>query len=112
MGITRIDHLYAETIHWEDRVRFWGDLGFVLDDQWGSDGHRAGHMTCNEAKLVLAEVTDEPAFSVVFDIADAAGPSDLPRIATPLSDTHWGTRWISVSDPDGRVHALEERSSS
>lgn len=111
MGITRIDHLYAETIHWEDSVEFWEGLGFSFVDRWGSKGHRAGKMQCNEAALVLGEIEGgEPAFNVFFALADADAATDLPGVVTPLSNTHWGSRWIRVADPDGRVHALEEDS--
>jgi len=33
---------------------------------------------------------------------------EIPGVVTPLSHTHWGSRWIRVADPDGRVHPLEE----
>jgi uncharacterized glyoxalase superfamily protein PhnB len=111
MGITGIDHLYAETTRWSETVDFWERLGFEFVEEWGSEGHRAGRLECNDARLVLAEITDgDPAFSVFFDLADADDVSDLPGVVTPLSNTHWGTRWIRVADPEGRVHALEEHS--
>jgi hypothetical protein len=109
MGITRIDHLYAETIHWEDSVEFWKGLEFSFVDQWGTKGHRAGRMECNEAASVLTEIeTGEPAFDVFFALDDADAATDLPGVVTPLSHTHWGSRWIRVANPDGRVHPLEE----
>ncbi len=110
MGINRIDHLYAETAHWDDSVAFWEGLGFSFAERWGSDGHRAGRLVCNDAAIVLAEVEEKPAFNVFFDITDAdALDATGHDVATPLQDTHWGTRWIRVTDPDGRIIALEER---
>ena len=29
-------------------------------------------------------------------------------VVLPLEATHWGTRWMKVQDPDGRVFVLEE----
>ena len=109
VGITRIDHLYAETRHWEASVEFWQGLGFSLADQWGSEGHRAGRFESGAAALVLAEITEgEAQFSVFFDLDDADSAENLPGVVTPLSNTHWGTRWIRVADPEGRIHILEE----
>jgi catechol 2,3-dioxygenase-like lactoylglutathione lyase family enzyme len=108
MGITRIDHLYAETTDWDATVSFWEHLGFAAIERWGSDGHRAGSFTCGEARIVIAEITDgTPEFNVFFQIEEAEMMTELPGETTPLSDTHWGTRWIRVTDPDGRLHALE-----
>ena len=30
------------------------------------------------------------------------------EVETELEDTHWGTKWIRVRDPDGNVYALED----
>lgn len=111
VGITRIDHLYAETKDWQASVDFWRGLGFSFVDEWASDGHRAGRLECGAAALVLAEITEgEPAFNVFFDLEDADTTGELPGVITPLSNTHWGTRWMRVADPEGRIHALEESS--
>jgi uncharacterized glyoxalase superfamily protein PhnB len=35
----------------------------------------------------------------------------LPKgthVVTPPEDTHWGTRWFVVRDPDGNLIAFEE----
>jgi uncharacterized glyoxalase superfamily protein PhnB len=108
VGIERIGHLYAETISWEASVGFWEGLGFSFVERWGSDGHRAGRLTKGDAVVVLAEVVAAPAFNVFFDATrlDAMALGD--SVVTPLEDSHWGTRWIRVTDPDGRVFALEE----
>lgn len=108
MRITSIDHVYAETLDWDASVTFWVGLGFAFVSEWGSEGHRAGRLECGSAAVVLAEITEgAPAFNVFFDVDDP-DDSGLGGVVTPLSDTHWGTRWIRVEDPDGRVHALEE----
>ena len=97
-------------------MAFWEGLGFEFVDQWGSDGHRAGRLQSKQAVVVLAEVgPDLPAaFNAFFDLADPdrfeIGPG--VEVETPLETTHWGTRWIRVTDPDGRVHCLEAGPSS
>lgn len=111
MPITRIDHLYAETLDWESSAAFWEGLGFELVSRWGSEGHRAGRMECGNAAVVLAEIAEgEPEFTAFFHLEDPNRfrPGDGVKVTVPLSDTHWGTRWIRVQDPEGRIHALEE----
>ena len=108
MGIERIDHLYAETTSWEASVEFWEELGFSIVERWGSDGHRAGRLRKADAVVVLAEVAEEPAFNVFFDVSQLDAMQPGSSVVTPLEDTHWGTRWIRVTDPEGRVFALEE----
>lgn len=112
MGITHLDHLYAETRDWEASVRHWEGLGFTFVERWGSEGHRAGRLTAGTATVVLAEVPPEarPDFLVFFGLEDADHfviGSDVEVVA-PLEETHWGTRWIRVRDPEGRGAALEE----
>ena len=111
MDITGIGHIYVETANWESSVTFWEGLGFSFAERWGSDGHHAGRLTKAEATVVLAEVAQNPALNVFFDVegADRFAPADGVEVTTPLQDTHWGTRWIRVTDPDGRTFALEER---
>ena len=104
-----IDHLYSETVHWGASVAFWEGLGFSFEEQWGSDGHRAGRLRCNDAIVVLAEVASEPASTVFFSVAsvDSIDPGEGVEVVGGPEDTHWGTRWLRVRDPDGRVYAIE-----
>jgi len=109
--IRGIDHLYTETRDWEASAAFWEGLGFSFVSRWGSDGHRAGRLEAGDAAIVLAEIPDgTPQSSVFFDLVDADGftPGAAVTVSTPLEPTHWDTRWMRVTDPDGRVHALEE----
>jgi catechol 2,3-dioxygenase-like lactoylglutathione lyase family enzyme len=115
MAITGIDHLYAETRDWEAAAAFWGGLGFEFTSQWGSAGHRAGRLESGQAAVVLAEIPPgdtPPACNVFFDLEDADEFDAGDAVVSPLEVTHWGTRWIRVADPEGRVHCLEERSGS
>lgn len=111
MGIRSLDHLYVETSKWEDSVAFWGGLGFEFAGQWGTQGHRAGRLETSGAAIVLAEVAPdaEPAFNAFFDVSDIDEfqPGSGVEVVTPLESTHWGTRWIRVRDPEGRVYAFE-----
>ena len=110
MAITALDHIYVETRDWEAAVAFWKGLGFA--ERWGSEGHRAGRLAAGSATVVLAEVEEaaEPGFSVFFSLEDADDfmVGDAVEVMTPLSQTHWGTRWMRVRDGEANVYSLEE----
>ena len=112
MPITSLDHIYTEVHDWEAGVAFWEGLGFAFSDRWGGEGHRAGRLEAASAIVVLAEVDEskELEFDVFFSLEDADGfrLGDKVEVDRSLSDTHWGTRWIRVKDPEGRIFCLEE----
>ena len=107
MPEVRLDHVYRETHHWTDSVTWWENLGFRFVATWGEEPHRAGTLVASDATVVLAEVpaTDQPG-EALFLATD-----DLERIASAVGvdivDTHWGTRMVSVVDPDGRTYNFE-----
>lgn len=114
--IQKVDHIYVETSHWDAAVAFWNGLGFEFAEQWGEDGHRAGRLCRADAAVVLAEAPENPVRPTVhFHVEDAAAlnervtGNDAVKVTTPLEDTHWGTKWIRVEDPDGNVYALEAK---
>jgi len=113
VSIRAIDHLYAETRAWDASVAFWKGLGFDLAEQWGSEGHRAGRLVLGEVRVVLAEIgpgDQPPAFSVFFGVPDldSLEPGPAVDVITNTEPTHWGSRWMRVRDPDGRVYSLGE----
>ena len=116
MSIGGIDHFSTETRFYERSQAFWQALGFELKAQWGEGGHRACQReTGGGARLVLAEALESPAPPTVH-LSVTAGESlnaeliaaDAVDVSTPLEATHWGTKWIRVTDPDGREYALED----
>ena len=116
--ISALDHIYVETRSFDTAVSFWEALGFRLAEQWGDAGHRAGRLVSGSAFVVLAEGR-APAEVVHFRVPkgslDALAASfetaKNVKILTPLGETHWGTRWIRVQDPDRRIFAIEESGS-
>ncbi len=115
MPIRALDHIYVETRNWDESVTFWRGLGFEFADRWGDDGHRAGRLVTGNAVVVLAEVDEstDPAFNAFFSLT-AAGEYTMGEgveVEQTLTETHWGTRWIRVRDPEGRIFCLEETAS-
>ena len=47
--------------------------------------------------------------SLVLTVADADAfrPAPNVEVVTPFEDTHWGTREMTVRDPDGRIWRLQ-----
>ena len=105
MAAVRLDHLYRETHSWDESTAWWTALGYALVDTWGTEPYRAGILSRDRMRIVLAEVpgANEPGESV-FVATD-----DLDDIATrsgcDVIDTHWGT--VMVTDPDGRTYNFE-----
>jgi uncharacterized glyoxalase superfamily protein PhnB len=111
MGVEDFDHLYLESQQFDEHLRFWHVLGFDIAQEWGEEGHRACRLQAGQAKVVLAEGTATP--SVHFstrEIEEYAKELERKRvpIEVNLEETHWGTRWMVVRDPDGNTFALEE----
>ena len=56
--------------------------------------------------VVLAEVaSSHPASSVFLATDDLESTSR--RVGSPVVDTHWETRMVSATDPDGRTYNFE-----
>ena len=113
MPIDGLDHVYVECRDFERTLAFWKALGFALVAEWGEDGHRAGRLTSGQAALVLAEAKAPvgPTMHLATRDPEALNArlakDPAVEVETPLEDTHWGTRWIRVRDPEGNVWALE-----
>jgi uncharacterized glyoxalase superfamily protein PhnB len=106
MTALRINYLYRETTQWQQSVAWWENLGFTFETRWGEEPHRAGRLTNDATSVVLAEVALGDVSSSIFlstdDIASISRQS-----GSPIVDTHWGTRVVTVSDPDGRTYNFE-----
>jgi len=116
VSIEKLDHVYVETRQFDKTVSFWKSLGFDVAAEWGDGPHRACRLTSGDAAVVLAEA--DPAGSpqsptVHFamkdpeHLAESLAAAENVEILTPLENTHWGTRWIRVQDPDGNMYCLE-----
>lgn len=120
--IDRFHHLYIEPADFAGSLAFYRDiLGWSVTQEWGEDGSGRGVMLSGGGiKVVIAErrggkPTDGAEcarFAVHLDIHDVdkrfgALPKGGHIVAAP-EETHWGTRWFVVRDPDGNRIAFEE----
>ena len=113
----RFHHLYITPADFEASVAFYRDvLGWTVTDTWGGDGaDRGATLSGGGVKVVLSEKAKgaEAAHPKMhLDIHDIdARFRALPKgthVVVPPENTHWGTRWFVVRDPDGNLIAFEE----
>jgi catechol 2,3-dioxygenase-like lactoylglutathione lyase family enzyme len=116
--IDRFHHLFISPRDFDASLAFYRDvLGWVVVKNWGGRGQdRGAVLSGGGVKVVLAEKSapeaDAGRPSLHLDIHDIDKRFDsLPKgahIVRGPEETHWGTRWFLVKDPDGNVIAFEE----
>ena len=121
--IDRFHHLFITPEDFEASLAFYRDvLGWSVVETWGGDGaSRGAVLSGGGIKVVIAERSggapgDEGLGSarpnVHLDIHDIDKRfAQLPKgahVVKQPEETHWGTRWFVVRDPDGNLIAFEE----
>lgn len=104
-----IEAVFLETHNWGLTARFFQALGFELEFE---TDHQSGQLRNGDGPyLFVAEVPadKEPGIQVVLQVADADQfqPDPVVDVVTEFTDTHWGTREMTVRDPDGRTWSLQ-----
>ncbi|MEU9441738.1 VOC family protein [Streptomyces sp. NPDC048304] len=109
MATEGVEAVFLETHNWGKAAKFFQSLGYELE--FATD-HNSGQFRNGEGPYVfIAEVPEnqEPRTQIVFKVPDAdafhAGPA--VEVVTPFEDTHFGTRMMTVRDPDGRLWSLQ-----
>jgi uncharacterized glyoxalase superfamily protein PhnB len=104
-----IEAVFLETHNWGKSAKFFQGLGFEIE--FATD-HSSGQLRNGDGPyLFIAEVPEshKPQAHIVLKVADAeAFQLDAGvDVVTPFEDTHWGTRLMTVRDPDGREWQLQ-----
>jgi Glyoxalase-like domain len=104
-----IDAVFLETHSWGKSAKFFQGLGYEIE--FATD-HNSGQLRNGDGPyLFITEVpeTEPTRRHLVFCVADAdALELDASvEIVSPWEDTHWGTRLMTVRDPDGREWKLQ-----
>lgn len=102
-----IEAVYLTTHNWGKAAKFFTTLGFELEFD---TGHQSGQLRNGAGPSVfVAEVPeDQPTDIQVVLKADAEFEPDPPvEVVTPFADTHYGTREMTVRDPDGRLWTIQ-----
>ena len=104
-----IETVYLETHNWGRAAKFFQSLGYEIDFE---TGHSSGMLrnTIGPA-IFIAEVPVEqaPASQPALRVPDTDHfePGPEVEVVTPFEDSHWGTKLMTVRDPDGRTWWIE-----
>ncbi|TDD65596.1 VOC family protein [Actinomadura darangshiensis] len=109
MATEGIEAVFLETRNWGKTAKFFQSLGFELEM---SEGDGSGVFRNGEGVyLVVVEIPEnrEPGVQIALKVADADAFRADPAVdvVTPFEDTHYGTREMTVRDPDGRLWSLQ-----
>jgi hypothetical protein len=105
-----IEAVYVTTHNWGKSAKFFQKLGYTVEFE---TDHNSGQLRNGDGPyLFIAEVPEstEPGLELVLAVADedAIALDDLD-VVTGFETTHWGTREMTLRDPDGRVWRLQAR---
>lgn len=109
MSTEGIEAVFLTTHNWGKAARFFQGLGFELEFD---TGHNSGQLRNGNGPYVfIAEIRQdqEPAIQLVFKVTDPDGfrPGPAVEVVAPFKETHFGTREMTVRDPDGRLWSLQ-----
>ena len=107
MATEGFEAVFLETHNWGKAARFFQALGFTLEFE---TDHNSGQLRNGDGPFVfIAEIPEdrEPGIQLVLNVASESKELDpIVEVVTPFEDTHYGTREMTVRDPDGRVWTL------
>jgi hypothetical protein len=109
MATEGIEAVFLTTHNWGKAAKFFQSLGYELEFD---TGHSSGQLRNGSSPYVfIAEVPQdrEPEMQVVLKVpdADAFSASSPVEVLSPFEDTHFGTRMMTIRDPDGRTWSLQ-----
>jgi hypothetical protein len=109
MTTNGIEAVFLETHNWGKAAKFFQALGYEIEFD---TGHDSGQLRNGAGPYVfIAEVPESQpiGMQVVLQVPDPEGFEADPvvEVVTPFQPTHWGTREMTVRDPDGRMWSLQ-----
>ncbi|MER6302975.1 VOC family protein [Kitasatospora sp. NPDC001539] len=109
MATEGIEAVFIETHNWGKSAKFFQSLGYELEFE---TDHNSGQLRNGDGPTVfIAEVPAdrETPLQLVLKVADADAfqPGEGVEVVSPFEDTHFGTRLMTVRDPDGRLWNLQ-----
>lgn len=104
-----IEALFLTTHNWGKSAKFLQALGFDLEF---STGHSSGQFRKSGGPYIfVAEVPEsqEAQVQVALRVADADvfEPDPAVEVVTGFENTHYGTREMTIRDPDGRIWSIQ-----
>jgi hypothetical protein len=107
MATEGIDAVYLTTHNWGKSAKFFQALGFSLEFD---TGHQSGQLRNGDGPYVfIAEVpeTEQTNIRVVLTSPAEIQPDSPVEVVAGFEDTHYGTREMTVRDPDGRLWTIQ-----
>jgi hypothetical protein len=109
MSTEGIEAVFLETHNWGKAAKFFQTLGYQVE--FATD-HASGQLRNGAGPYIfIAEVPAdrEPQTQIMLKVpdADAFRPDPAVEVVTEFEDTHYGTREMTVRDPDGRIWSLQ-----
>ncbi|MFI6047103.1 VOC family protein [Nocardia sp. NPDC051321] len=109
MTTNGIEAVFLETHNWGKAAKFFQALGYELEF---STDHNSGQLRNGDGPYVfIAEVPEDrkPGMQLVLKATDedALAANPVIEVVTPFEETHYGTREMTVRDPDGRIWTLQ-----
>jgi uncharacterized glyoxalase superfamily protein PhnB len=104
-----IEAVFLETHNWGKAARFFQKLGYTVEFE---TSHNSGQLRNGDSPLLFISEVPESAptrRNVVLAVADADALEldDSVEVVAQWEDTHWGTRLMTIRDPDGREWQLQ-----
>ncbi|MCU1685847.1 MAG: glyoxalase [Amycolatopsis sp.] len=109
MATEGIEAVFLGTHNWGKSAKFFLALGYKLEFE---TDHNSGRLSNGDSPpLFIAEIpeNEEPQARLVLKVpdADAFSADPIVEVVTPFEETHYGTREMTVRDPDGRIWNLQ-----
>jgi hypothetical protein len=109
MSTQGIEAVFLTTHNFGKAAKFFQSLGYELEFE--TDHHSGQLRNGSGPFLFIAEIPPDqtPDLRLVLKVADAAAFKAEPivEVVKPFEETHWGTREMTVRDPDGRLWSLQ-----
>ena len=111
MATEGIEAVFITTHNWGKTAKFFQALGYTLEFE---TDHHSGQLRNGAGPYIfIAEVPESQPTDVrlVLKVADAAAFQAAPNVEVvePWADSHWGTKVMTVRDPDGRSWTLQAK---
>jgi len=102
-----IEAVFLTTHNWGKTAKFFQGLGFELE--FATD-HESGQLRNGDGPYVfVAEVPEDqtPSIQIALKADGAFQPDPSIEVVAPFENTHYGTREMTVRDPDGRLWSIQ-----
>ena len=109
MATEGIEAMFLETHNWGKSAKFFQGLGYEIE--FATDHNSEQLRRGGSPYLFIAEVpeTEPTRQHIVLGVADADGfeLDASAEVVDAWEETHWGTKLMTVRDPDGREWKLQ-----